>query len=281
MHPTSSKTPLAIISANTDPIEALSDDLGEIARADDEYGAETANGRKRTALERQNQPQVRVSQVNQDARDSQAEQNGQGGQEGAPSELAPWIASTRTQISRLDAFVRDMVELSRADEGREEGEPEELDLGSIAQQAANDFDALAATKGITLASRMSPHVYVMGTASSLTRLCGILLDNAVKYCDANGEVRISLRKRRRVAELRVSNPCATLTQDEVPHLFDRFWRADESRAREKDDVEPGSSGGYGIGLSIAKSTVERHKGKIEAHLKEGIITFTATLPLAK
>lgn len=282
------KTPLAIISANTDLIEALSGDLGEAARTDDEHGAETANGWKRTALERQNQPQVRTpqddqdAQTPQDAQDSQAEQNGQGGRGGAPSELAPWITSTRTQISRLDALVRDMVELSRADEGREEGEPEELDLGSIAQQAANDFDALAATKGITLTSRISPRVYVMGTASSLTRLCGILLDNAVKYCDADGEVRISLRKRRRVVELRVSNPCATLTQDEVPHLFDRFWRADESRAREKDDVvEPSSSGGYGIGLSIAKSTVERHKGKIEAHLKEGIVTFTATLPLAK
>lgn len=118
------KTPLAIISANTDLIEALSGDLGEAARADDEHGAETANGWKRTALERQNQPQVRTPQDDQDAQtfqdtqDLQTEQNGQSGQDGAPSELAPWIASARTRISLLDALVRDMVELSRADESR-------------------------------------------------------------------------------------------------------------------------------------------------------------------
>ncbi len=220
------KTPLAIISANTDLIEAVS------------------------------------------------------GSDEGDTELSPWTKSTRVQIARLDSLVRDMVELTRADEGRQKLSLRDVDLSDIASQAAEDFDALAATQDKRLSSRIEPGIRVRGDSAALTRLCGILLDNAMKYCDEGGEVRIALRARRRMAEIRVSNPCATVTPEQAERFFDRFWRADESRSRAPKD-EQAESGGYGIGLSIAKSIVEGHRGKIEARIKDGIVTLVAALPLAK
>ena len=109
-----------------------------------------------------------------------------------------------------------------------------------------------------------------GQREQILRLLTILTDNAVKYCDPGGTVHLELRQKRRQIILRVSNPCENLDASKLPLLFERFYRADASRAR--------SSGGYGIGLSIARSVTERHKGKLTASFQNGIVTFTATLP---
>jgi len=109
-----------------------------------------------------------------------------------------------------------------------------------------------------------------GQEDSVTRLVTILLDNGVKYCDPAGTVTLDLRQKGRQIVLRVSNPCKDMDPAQVPHLFDRFYRADSSRSRQ--------SGGYGIGLSIARAVTEGHKGRISASYEAGKVVFTAVLP---
>ena len=103
----------------------------------------------------------------------------------------------------------------------------------------------------------------------LRRLVIILLDNACKYCGPGGTVTVTLTRGER-AVLTVHNTGEPISAEAQPHLFERFYRADSSRAR--------STGGYGIGLSTARAIVTRHKGRIFNHYTDGIITFTAVIP---
>ena len=108
-----------------------------------------------------------------------------------------------------------------------------------------------------------------GDESAICQLCSILLDNAVKYA-APGPIRISLKKERHGTVLRCSNACSGIEPDETGRLFDRFYRPDMSRSS--------ATGGFGIGLSIARGIVEAHGGTICAQLKPGpVIEFTAAL----
>ena len=102
----------------------------------------------------------------------------------------------------------------------------------------------------------------------LRRLIGILMDNAIKYCDPDGQIRICLQKSRHIT-LTVENTYAAVGELPMHRLFDRFYRADEART---------FTGGYGVGLSMAKAIVEKHKGKICAYPKDDThIGFKVTL----
>ena len=114
-----------------------------------------------------------------------------------------------------------------------------------------------------------------GNEKMIRQLTSILLDNALKYSSENGTIMVSLKKTRRQIRLSVFNTAVEVDAAELPHLFDRFYRSDRSRNS--------ATGGYGIGLSIAKSIVERHGGRISAHLAPGKdnqneIHFCALLP---
>ena len=97
-----------------------------------------------------------------------------------------------------------------------------------------------------------------------------MLDNAVKYADDGGVIRLVLEKGRKGPVLRASNPCAGLDAAQLDKLFDRFYRPDQSRSQQ--------TGGFGVGLSIARSIVEAHRGAIRAECpQEGVIQFVVTL----
>ena len=150
-----------------------------------------------------------------------------------------------------------------------QGELPEVDLSLMAERAVEDFRPLAEASGKGLDARIEERIMVKGDERSLQRLLNILLDNAVKYCDEDGDVRVSLESRRRHAVLCVSNPAGKLSPDELPRIFDRFYRTDESRSRE--------TGGYGIGLSAARGIVEGYGGKLVAKKDGADAVFTATL----
>ena len=145
-------------------------------------------------------------------------------------------------------------------------------LSDAAEAGAEAFTPLAEAAGKALIPEITPGVEVEGVQDDLFRLLSILLDNGVKYCDPGGTIVLSLSRRGRSACLLVSNPCEDLDPRQLPRYFDRFYRADSSRAR--------STGGYGIGLSTAKAIVARHRGRITVRYEGGVITFLVTLPLA-
>ena len=180
-----------------------------------------------------------------------------------------WTQSIKDQVGRMNRLVRSLIELSRADELPREGAVREFDLSELAGQSAESFRILADQKGLSLETEIEPGLRCTGDPDEILRLLGILLDNALKYADAGGTIRLGLRSAKRRRVLTVSNPCAGLDSEALPHLFDRFYRADQSRSRE--------SGGYGIGLSIAQSIVRRAKGKISASSADGVVTFTVEL----
>ena len=92
----------------------------------------------------------------------------------------------------------------------------------------------------------------------LLYLVGILLDNAIKYCDPEGEIRVTLSRTRRVV-LTVENTYCAVGEIELHRLFDRFYRADKART---------FTGGFGVGLSMAKAIMEKHRGEITAYKKD-------------
>ena len=182
-----------------------------------------------------------------------------------------WLASTQVQVSRLDRLIGHLVELARTEETLTEEEIQPVDLSGVVAGQMEDYRLLAQTSGKELESDVAPGVTVRGAADNLKRLCTLLLDNAVKYCDSGGTIRLTLAQRGRWAVLSISNPCAGLDPAQLPRLFDCFYRADASRSRD--------TGGYGIGLSTARAIVQRHRGRLTAKSEDGLVVFTARLPL--
>ena len=182
-----------------------------------------------------------------------------------------WLASTQVQVSRLDRLIGHLVELARTEEALTEEELQPVDLSGVVAGQIEDYRLLAQASGKELESDVTPGVIVRGAADNLKRLCTLLLDNAVKYCDSGGTIRLTLAQRGRWAVLSIANPCAGLDPAQLPRLFDRFYRADASRSRD--------TGGYGIGLSTARAIVGRHRGRLTAKSEDGLVVFTARLPL--
>ena len=181
-----------------------------------------------------------------------------------------WLESAKSQITRLDRLIKNLVELARTEETIREDTAVCFSVSEIAQASADAFQPLAEADGKILTAEIDNDLTLKGVPDNFFRLFSILLDNAVKYCDPKGSIHLSVSMRGRNICISVSNPCAGVDTAQLPRYFDRFYRADSSRAQ--------STGGYGIGLSTARAIVTRHKGRISNHYADGIITFAAVIP---
>ena len=183
-----------------------------------------------------------------------------------------WTDSIRRQTERLTGLVQDMLMLARMEESQTEMVWVDFSLSDAVEEAAFPFRIVAENQKKEFSARIHPGLTLKGDESGIRQLVSILVDNAVKYSSDGGSIRITLDVLGRSANLRVCN-----TVDEIPAnlewLFDRFYRADSSRSRE--------TGGYGIGLSVARAVAESHKGKIQAKAENGnTICFQVMLPIA-
>ena len=182
-----------------------------------------------------------------------------------------WVESIRQQTHRMEHLVQDLLTLSKAEETVPLSSREEFDLSDAVLDTATPFRSIAQTRGKTVRLQIAPEIRYRGDEGELRRLVSILMENALKYASAGGEIFLSLRREGKRVVLTQSNPCDRLPdRSQLQHLFDRFYRADPSRSRE--------SGGYGIGLSIAQGIVTAHKGKISVSADgENTIRFTVIL----
>ena len=168
-----------------------------------------------------------------------------------------WLEDIRTEGERMTELVNQLVTLSRMDEAQPL-KTETVPFGRIVTDALEEFEAVAEARGKRITAQIDESVFCTGDEALLGRLFGILLDNALKYCDEGGEISVSLCRHRQTV-LCVENTYARVESLELDRLFDRFYRADAARTY---------AGGYGVGLSIAKAIVEGHKGEICAYKKD-------------
>ena len=158
----------------------------------------------------------------------------------------------------MTELVNQLVALSRMDE---EGQPlniTEVAFSELVADTVSEFEPLAKERGKTLTASVDKKIAYLGDEALLHRLVGILMDNAIKYCDNGGEISVTLRRGRRIV-MTVENTYAAVGETPLNRLFDRFYRADKARK---------FTGGYGVGLSMAKAIVENHNGEITAYKKD-------------
>lgn len=190
----------------------------------------------------------------------------------AESELGKneWLDDMREEGHRMTELVNQLVSLSRMDEDSSQISFSSLDLSEALLDTVAEFEAIAESRGKRLSSNVERYVVLNADETLMRRLFSILLDNAVKYCDESGDIEVALKLRKH-AVLTIENTYSAVSETELNRLFDRFYRADKARS---------FTGGYGIGLSIAKSIALKHGGDIVAYKKDAShIGFKVTLPV--
>ncbi|MBQ9415758.1 MAG: HAMP domain-containing histidine kinase [Clostridia bacterium] len=181
-----------------------------------------------------------------------------------------WLDNIEYENERMSELVRQLLVLSRAE--NREMPREELDFSKLVGGEVLPFESLAFEKGKTVQADVTPDLFVTGNANQLRQLVSILLDNALEH-GTGEQIQLSLKKDKHMACLSVSNEAPAMTEEQLGHLFDRFYRAEEAR------TDQGSH--YGLGLSIAKAVALAHGGTIRADFRQGSLTFTFSMPLKK
>ena len=178
-----------------------------------------------------------------------------------------WTESTRRQIKRLQTLIEDLVVLTRLDEMKE-SELTDVDLSAVVTESSESFRSVAESAGKRFTADIAPEIHIKADKRGLQQIVSILMDNAVKYCDENGEitVRLESRARGKGAKIVISNTYAEGKDVDTSRFFERFYRQDESHNSEKS--------GFGIGLSMAKEIADRMKGKLRVKYSGDTISFT-------
>lgn len=178
-----------------------------------------------------------------------------------------WITSIRNQANRLDKLVKNLLMLSKMEEDNVKLVFTDFDFSETVLEAAGPFETIAKTQNKKFQLDVSPRIKLHGDEDGIHQLVSTLVDNALKYSNEEGIIKVSLYPTKKGSKLEVYNTTDHIGIENLDKLFDRFYRIDSSRSRD--------TGGYGIGLSIAKSIVEAHHGKISVKSEDGkSIQFT-------
>jgi signal transduction histidine kinase len=182
------------------------------------------------------------------------------------------MQSTLQEIDKLKLLSDHLLTLSRYEKGLHSRDFEEVSLREAFTEAVEKIRPLADEKRIQIISDLED-ISLEADKTALTMLLGIFLDNAIKYSPENTVVHVGATARKNKALITVQDFGIGIRASELPYIFNRFYRADASRTR-------GRVEGYGLGLAIAKTIIDRHRGRVDVKSTPGKgTTFTITLPL--
>ena len=168
-----------------------------------------------------------------------------------------WLTDIKKQTGRLTDLTNELVYLSKMEEGSSTLKFEKISLSELAADQADSFSVLASSVNKELVSDIDKDVFINGDRKAVYELFSILLDNAIKYSPEGKTITLRCSGNDKASVIEVTNDTSDdMRSEDLANLFDRFYRTDASRNSE--------TGGYGIGLSIAKAIVEAHRGKITA-----------------
>lgn len=181
-----------------------------------------------------------------------------------------WIESTREEAQQMRRLVEEMLMLARAEDEQSAAGFAEVSISDLLEHTLMIIEPVAFDKGVTLETGIEKNVMAVCSETHIRQLMMILLDNAIKYAGGEKKVTVFLAKKQDRCELRVHNTGAPIPEAALPHIFDRFYRADASR----------TSSGFGLGLAIARQIAQMHRGEIRvtSNANEGT-AFTVRIPL--
>ena len=191
-----------------------------------------------------------------------------------PERESRWRDNILSEARQMKTLVEEMLTLSRTEDAQRKPTVADVDLSDLSEDCALAFEPVAFEAGKPLSWDVTPGLTVSGDGEKLRRLLAILLDNAAKYGAPGEGIVLSLRAERSQAILSVANGSGghPIPPEELPRLFERFYRADASR---------GEQSGFGLGLPIAQAIAKEHHGALRAESDEQATRFTFTLPLKK
>jgi len=182
-----------------------------------------------------------------------------------------WINYINSQTDRMSELISEMLSLAKMDTAENQLPLSPINVSKVIESMILMFDAVIYENNIELETNISKNLFINGDKESLKKLFSIIMDNAIKYTDKNGNITVSLFPEKNKVKMIIRNTGEGIAPENLERIFERFYRVDSSRDRE--------TGGYGLGLSIASSIVKQHKGKIYAKSKVGEFTsFIIEIP---
>ena len=189
------------------------------------------------------------------------------------SEYRDALHQIQSESESMSRLIEDLLFLARADVQSDLTYHEAVDIAALLATTCSEIQPLASAKQIALNCRVSSPSFVYGNPSALRRLLLILLDNALKYTPAGGSIEVAAEHENDHVVVSVTDTGVGIEEDLRSRIFERFFRVDSSRNKQ--------SGGYGLGLSIAKTIAEQHQAEINLRPgPAGGTTFSVILPMA-
>ncbi|MHB8062422.1 MAG: sensor histidine kinase [Ruminiclostridium sp.] len=181
-----------------------------------------------------------------------------------------WLEYMKVGTDRMANLINSLLSLAKMENENVEINKTSFNISEKVCEILQSMEAAVCEKGITLSQSIEPNIIVNNDMELVTQVFTILYDNAIKYTDENGQIEVSVKETKRLVACTVKNSGKGIAPQDLSRIFDRFYRADKSRTAE--------SGGYGLGLSIAKTCMDKLGGKITATSVENeMTTFTFTL----
>ena len=180
-----------------------------------------------------------------------------------------WNQSTMNQVDRMTGLISNLVLIAKADEKANKEGRSDIDVSDAVTKAADAFIPVAKQNGKTLTKEIPADIRMVASESQIQQLVTLFVDNAIKYCDDGGEIKVTLNQKGKGVKIAVSNNYADGKNVDYTRFLDRFYREDQSHNIDK--------GGFGIGLSIADSIVNQYRGKLDVAYQNGVIEFSAVL----
>ena len=182
----------------------------------------------------------------------------------------PWLANIQYENRRMAVLVGQLLELARTEAVTPTMEV--VDFSRLVAGESLPFESVAFEKGLTLQCEIQNNLQVCGNSSQLKQIVAILLDNAIRHSQPQGQVFLALRQEHGAVKLSVKNQGDPIPAEQQEQLFERFYRGDPARNSEDSH--------YGLGLAIAKAITLSHRGHIQVCCEKGFVEFKVQLPAA-
>ncbi len=189
------------------------------------------------------------------------------------SDQMKWIESTNEEASHMKEMVNKMLFLAKNETTRPLTFAEPVNISELATKVVLQFEPVAFEAGVKLESDIENGLYILGDPTAVNQIIHILVDNAVKYAGIGGTATLRLQRHKKKVLLSTHNTGAEIPEEDLPHIFERFYRSDKART---------SGMGYGLGLAICKSLAEQQRAVIEVESSAQTGTdFTVSFPWRK